>query len=67
MLYQEFGLLALRFSRYAATPTIAIVPTIPSMNSGFIKIPVPNDGEVTVNGIEVECDKEPIVAFRVTV
>ena len=59
--------MALRLRKYAATPTIAIVPTIPPMNSGLVKIPVPNEGEVTVIGIDAECDKGPIVAFRVIV
>jgi hypothetical protein len=37
------------------------------MNNGFVRNPAPNDGEVTVRGIDATCDKEPIVAFKVIV
>jgi hypothetical protein len=41
--------------------------TTPPMSIGLVKIPETEDGEATVRGMVLSCDREPIVAFRVIV
>jgi len=40
---------------------------IPPITIGLVRIPAPDEGEVTVRGMVSVCDNEPIVAFKVIV
>jgi len=47
--------------------TIATAATIPPITTGFVSIPAPDEGKVTVRGMVWEWDNEPMVSFKVMV